>query len=119
LRFYAEAFYYFAWRFTRIARRVEIQHEGQTLTLFKGFECRGINTARNRLIEHSDRRDGQIASNFISDCPSGFIIHALGRAAGGPIDPGLYPNAQELLHGSNERLSRVRPMSLLEANGPD
>jgi hypothetical protein len=49
LRFYAESFYYFAWRFCSVAKLIEVEHNGQTVQPFKTLKCVGIRSARNRL----------------------------------------------------------------------
>ena len=107
LRFHAEAFYYFAFRFRCIVRRVEIVYGGQVVRPFNGFECPGIRFSRNHLIEHSDKTDGVIADNFASGIPEGLVIQPFTTDVRAPLDRGLYPNALEFVTKIDERLSNI------------
>jgi hypothetical protein len=107
LRFYADAFYYFAWRFHKLVRRLEIGRGGKTLQPFKTLDCRGINTARNRLIEHGEKSDGMIVNTFTVDCKEGFVMQPFHSDGAGRLDKGLYPNAIHLVDEIERRLSEL------------
>lgn len=99
LGFYADAFYYFAWRFVCLLRLVKARRaNAETYRPFAQFSPAGVRRARNHLLEHTEKSGGvpDLASQFFS--PAGWVMALQAvDGTGQPIDPGLYPNAEELL----------------------
>jgi hypothetical protein len=109
LGFYADAFYYFAWRFRCLLRLVKARRSnGETYRPFKRFEADGVRRARNLMLEHTERAGGvpDLQSEFFS--PKGWVMaNNVVDKHGVPIDPGLYPNAEQLIIGLRRRLAEA------------
>lgn len=105
LQFYAEVFYYFAWRFVRLLRLVKARRaDGLTYEPFKQFAPEGVRRARNHLIEHTEKPGGVAVSYSKFFCPEGFVMQYEATDAQGPLDRGLYPNAEQLLADLDQRI---------------
>ena len=106
LRFFAESFYYFAWRCRKVmCMRVEVRDANRRVVKpFKTLDPVGIRRVRNELIEHSDKNDGVSVTHFRFACPEGLILQ---WGHGEPIDVGLYPNAEDMVMQVRDRVRRV------------
>lgn len=87
---FSEAFYYFAWRLLVILKNLDG---------LKNIECEGILIVRNKLIEHSERKDSKITiRSFASGGSNGPVIKGVRYSHQKDTykDKGLYINAKEL-----------------------
>ena len=109
LGFYADAFYYFAWRFVRLLRLAKARRsDGLTYQPFRGFDSGGVRRARNQMLEHTEKDDGVPDLQTLFFSPNGWVMasHVVDEH-GMPIDPGLYPNAEQLIIGLRRRLAEA------------
>lgn len=107
MQFFAEAFYYFAWRFSQVIdNNVRLRaRDGKIVRPFKDLDPVGIRQVRNQLIEHPEKADGQNITHFTFNCPEGLILE-YGQT--NEIDQGLYPNAEELIMKVRARIARFK-----------
>jgi hypothetical protein len=96
IKLYGEAFYYFAWRACKAMEPIGLE-----------FESKGIRDARNRLIEHPDRKGGLLVSFWVIDCAEGLVLEPGGGSKDQPRDPGLYPNAKEFIEKLLPKIERA------------
>lgn len=89
IRVLTEAFYYFAWRIREIARGMPD---------LSSFECKGVRTVRNHLIEHPEKTSRVFAQSFAFDGGQGPVLKGqLVSESKEFQDHGLYPNAEEFM----------------------
>jgi hypothetical protein len=99
IRLFAECFYYFAFRASRIIRN---------MPELKSFEAAGVRNMRNHLIEHPEARDSQVLSwSFGFGGPNGAVVKAIRESSEtAHPDAGLYLNAREFAVNLETALER-------------
>jgi len=100
VRLYGEAFYYFGWK---VKTCLDVLHRLNPEIDLR-VKARGINTVRNRMIEHPEKTDGVYVSMWATRRPEGLVLHAADDGSD-TLDRGLYPNAEEL---ATELLTKLR-----------
>jgi hypothetical protein len=96
-KFYAEAFYWFAWR-TRQAF--------DFVPGLKSFDCPLVRNIRNRLMEHPEKGAGFATGNFIIG-EGGPIVRPPPKEKLAEWDQGLFPNATEYFDNMIGMLERA------------
>lgn len=96
----AEAFYYFAWRFREVIRKVPG---------FKKFDAVGIRDVRNHLIEHPEKQSKVLGGSFKHGGGEGPVLKPIRSEAqqGIFVDRGLLVNAAEMHDELARRLDRL------------
>jgi len=99
LRLKTEQFYQLAHRFTKVVA---------LLPSLQGFEHKPTAVVRNQLIEHPEGKASKVPfDSFGYGTVTGPVVKALrlGKEVGPHPDPGLYPNAVDLIRALTEALS--------------
>jgi hypothetical protein len=90
IRILTEAFYHSAWRIREIARG--------GMPKLSSFECKGVRTVRNHLIEHPEKQSKSFAQSFLFDGGQGPLLKSQpGSESKEFQDQGLYPNTDEFI----------------------
>jgi hypothetical protein len=94
IELYTESFYYLAHRMSKI-----LQHPSKPLPGLQSFECKGVRDARNKLLEHVEKKDSKIfAQSFGVGGEDGPTLK-IDREPGQEnlfLDKGIRTNAQEM-----------------------
>ena len=95
-----EAFYYFAFRFREVVRRIPG---------FANFDAVGVRDVRNHLIEHPERTSKVLGGSFKHGGPEGPVLKPIRSEAQKDVslDRGLFVNAAEMRDELQRRLARV------------
>ena len=95
-----EAFYYFAFRFREVVRRVPG---------FSKFEAVGIRDVRNHLIEHPEKTSKVLDGSFKHGGVEGPVLKPIRSEAQKDVwlDRGLFVNAAEMRDQLEGRLGRL------------
>lgn len=102
IRFYTEAFYYFAWRLQTILTSKRI---GKMGIAFKPIA--GIRVARNQLIEHPEKKPGGPLAGGIEVATGPFDVRLKVPNAEPAMDVGLLTNASQLRDRLDNALKRA------------
>lgn len=115
IRFYAEAFYYFAWRLQTILGAKGIAKLG---IAFKPIA--GIRVARNQLIEHPEKKPGGPLAGGIEVTTGPFDVRLKVPNAEPAMDVGLLANATRLRDKLDDALKRAlgKAARQRQARGP-
>ena len=102
---FTEAFYYFAFRFREVVRKVPG---------FKKFEAVGIRDVRNHLIEHPEKKSKVLGGSFQHGGAEGPVLKPMRSEAqkGIFVDRGLFVNAAEMHDELVRRLDRLSDSEL-------
>lgn len=97
MKFYSEAFYWFAWRARQAMEFVPGLHK---------FDCPLVRNIRNRLLEHPEKGSGIITGNFNTGF-EGPIVKPASMDKLHEWDRGLFPNAVEYFDNLDAMLERA------------
>jgi hypothetical protein len=102
IRFYAEAFYYFAWRLQTILAVKGVASLGIAFS-----PVAGIRVARNQLIEHPEKKLGGPLSGGVEVTTGPFDVRLKVPPSEPAMDVGLVANAKELSERLDAALKRA------------